>query len=292
MKIKIGSSFSGKISTGSYENMNPGFYAEVEFEIDERTSKPVGQLVEQHQQGLQKICFEQFKQVEQTAIVERITKERKSFRFYKQPNGKQAPSVTSIINFDADFYVDENELTQYASQSSITHAQISKYWETGKWVEPKEIKEILTDLLIIHKGSLKLQPLDFNFEGYLKKFPFKVKSWDKTVHNQKELYSGTLDYEGLSVEMLKLIPDPTGNNTFEVPTLCDAKRTVDKIKAFMQMAAYAKCDGMSHIVQLMAVPIKGETKQGFSKPETTTDIERYYQLFLDKRRDFLKRYRI
>jgi len=283
MKIKVGSSFSGKISTGPYENANPGFYADIEYSLPEQTPmQGINESIKKNQIGLHDICLKNFKDAEQSAIVERITKERKSFRFYKQPSGKQAPSVTSIINFDADFYVDENELTQYASQSSITPAQISKYWETGKWVEPKEIKEVLTDLLIIHKGSLKLQPLEFNFKGFLTKYPFKIRTWDRTVHNEEHLYSGTMDYEGLCVE----------SPTLEINTICDAKRTVDKIKAFMQMAAYAKCKGMENVTQLMAIPIKCDNKQGFSKPETTTDIDKYFALFLDKRRDFQKRYRI
>ena len=108
MKVRIASGFKGKISTGSYENVEHSYYADVEFEVPPEIEKAYGgvnELVSKIQTELQALCYQQFKATEQRQIVERISKERIDLRWY---DGK--PSVTSIIGWDADFHISPEEL--------------------------------------------------------------------------------------------------------------------------------------------------------------------------------------
>lgn len=288
MKIKVTASFSGKISTGSYENANPFFGAEVEYELEGGESSL--EAINTAQKELHSICLSNFKHAEQQAIVERIRKERKDIRFRKLPTGELVPSVTSIINFDADFYVSAEDLLQYAAQSTIEHKKVSHYWKEGKILSAKELidvyPELTTDYMITTKGTLGLTVDGADFEGFLKKYPFIVNKWDEAVHSVKHEYAGELDYFGMPQ-----VDEKEGIRA--VLTMCDVKRTADRIKAFMQMSAYAKAkEEMTGKAteQLMIVPLNDKTKQGWSKPIVTKEIDKYFALFLDKRKQFRKRY--
>jgi hypothetical protein len=79
MKIKVSASYSGVISTGSYENSRPAFSAEVEFDFpQDASSADTKEIIELQQTVLHEVCYGQFKSVEQQMIVERINRERKS----------------------------------------------------------------------------------------------------------------------------------------------------------------------------------------------------------------------
>ena len=97
-----------------------------------------------------------------------------------------------------------------------------------------------------------------------------------SVTNEKDRYAGTPD--GYAV-------------VAGVPTIFDIKRTPEKVKNFMQMSAYAKACGKK-IEQMMIIPLNDKTEQGFSKPIVSSDIDKYFELFLYKRKDFKKVYGI
>lgn len=284
MKIKVSSSYTGAISTGPYENARPGFTAEIEYEINDPIvdQNEVNRQINVAQLELHHLCYDNFKACERMAIMERINKERIDFRWYKDDEENDIPSVNSIINFDADMFVKPDELQQYASQSNLCHGQVAHYIDKKKWVEPKEIPDLWTDIVIVTKGSLRLELDGWDFPAFLEKYPIKELKNTKPSVNLVDKYGGTPDFEGI----------PSFKDAESVPTLCDVKRTVDKVKNFKQLAAYAKMRGYEHIKQLMIVPLNNKTKQGFSVPVVTTKIDEYYKMFLRDREAFKKRYGI
>lgn len=281
MLIKIGSSYSGKIATGSYENASPFFSAEIQYELDANfVDKATLALIAKEQQQLQEIAFQNFKQAESKAIIEKIQKERVDFRWYTDPEIGTIPSVTSIIGFDSDFGIPPGELQQYASQSQICHAQVAHFIKTGQWVSPDILGEIWADLFILKKGSLMLEAGGWDFPAFLQKYPITDMRNGVAVINKEKRYGGTPDFYGT----------PDFKEAKKVKSICDVKRTVDKVKAFMQMAAYAKCPGNEEIEQMIIVPLNNKTEQGFSKPVISCEIDKYNEMFLRKRSDFEKVY--
>lgn len=82
---------------------------------------------------------------------------------------------------------------------------------------------------------------------------------------------------------------PEGDWAENVPTVFDWKRNVDKVSAFTQMSVIAKKKGLT---QMVAIPVNGETAQGFSKAVISKDVNGYFEIAMDKRRKFRKRYGI
>lgn len=270
-KIKVSSGFQGVIPTGSYQNSRPSFNAEVEFEVDSK--EEVALSVETMQEELYQICRDKFNSVAEQERIIKIQNDRKDFRFY-QKNGQELPSVTSIINYDTDFLIPEDELKQYASQGNIIHAQVAEYIKTGTWKLPKDIEGTTADLFILKSGSLNLSLDGWDFLAFLKKYPMENLKNGEIVYNETERYAG--------------IPD--GYGTYNgLHSIFDVKRTPEKTKNFMQMSAYAKASGKD-IKQMVIIPLNDKTEQGFSKPIVSTDIDKYYELFLYKRKEFKKAY--
>lgn len=278
--VTISAGIEGVIATGSYQNMRPSFYWSETIENCTLTDTEIeARIKELYNKG-----YNNLKQVEQGAIVDRIQNEKTNrVRFRISPTtGKALPSVTSIINVDADFFVNPVELQQYASQGTITHAIIKEYIKTGEIKNPKDIQEIWTDLLILRDGNLKLPAVIGDFPAFLAKYPILHKTNGTLVYNDNDLYSGEPDFTG--------IPD-SWKDAQNIPTVFDIKRTIDKIKGGMQLAAYAKC---LNVKQGALIAINDKTEQGFSKPVIFDEkqLEGYYKLFLRKREDFRKRYNI
>lgn len=273
--LKISASFQGVIPTGSYQNSRPAFGAEETFEIDIDGS--VDKIIEMRQKQLEEICYKNFEAEALKAKIIKIRNDRKDFRFYQLPNGEEVPSVTSILNYDSEFLVSDEELKQYASQGNIIHAQVSEFISTGVWKEPKDIEGTTADLFILKKGSLGLSLDGWDFQAFLKKYPITDMTNGIACINAEHKYGGTPDLIG----------------TYEgKKTICDIKRTPEKVKNFIQMAAYAKCLNGLGIEQMMIIPLNDKTEQGFSKPMISSDIEKYFELFLYKRREFRKIYDI
>lgn len=283
MKIKVASSFTGVISRGMFENSRPGFNAEIEYEFKPLTDfKEYLESIDRQQKLLHKICYENFKACEDQAVAERITRERQDIRFYVGKDGKRVPSVTSIINFDADMFCAPEALAQYASQSNLCHAQVEEFIHSGEWKEAKDILGSWSDIVIVTKGNLNLETSGWSFPDFLKKYPILNMKNSKAGFNDEHKYAGTPDFEG--------IPDFEGAE--KVDTIFDVKRTPDKVKNFKQMAGYAKMGGNEHIKQMVIVPLNNKTKQGFSQPIIETRIDQYFEMFLKDREAFKKRFGI
>lgn len=271
-KVKVSSGFQGVIPTGSFQNSRPSFNAEVEFEV-EGTSEELKLAVEVMQEDLYQICRDKFDSVAEQERILKVKNDRKDFRFYTK-DGQEYPSVTSILNYDTDFLIPEDELKQYASQGNIIHAQVAEYIRVGEWKLPKEIEGTTADLFILKSGSLQLSLDGWDFLAFLKKYPMENLTNGESVFNDKERYAG--------------LPDGYGTHV-GVYSIFDIKRTPEKTKNFMQMAAYAKASGKD-VKQMIIIPLNDKTEQGFSKPIISTDIEKYYELFLYKRKEFRKVY--
>ena len=266
--VEIVASFSGKISTGRFENMTPFFsLKEVWTGLSESE-------IESRQKALHDICYARFNEVDQQALVDRITQQRKDLRFYEF-DGVQLPSVTSIIGWDEDFFISQQDLIQYAARGTCIHKQIEVFLTTGKWLEVKDIPEVYPEYVIVKNGELGLKLDDVDFKGFISKNPLEVIKTEQTVFNMQYKYAGRTDL--IAVVNSK-------------KTICDVKTgsSVDQEKAFKQLSAYAKCiDG---IEQLMVIHLNNKTKQGFSAPIITDKIEEHFQLFLKDRKIFKDRF--
>jgi len=275
--MKITTSFTGVISTGEFENERPLFALEDEF-------KGTDLEIQMRQADMYGWCREMFDKVQKESIAKRLQKLRKDLRFYPRGN-EQYPSVTSIIGWDDDFFISEEELLQYAAQGSINHLKLKYFIEKGEWYEAKRIPEAHFHLVVLKKGNLKLSDDYGDLPGFLEKYPITFVDSEVVVYNDIDKYAGCRDAAGV----------PTINKEWEklgakhVPTLFDLKRHKDDIKNFKQMSAYAKASP-EHFEQLIIIPINEDTKQGFSKPSITHDIDSYYKMFMQDREQFKKRF--
>lgn len=276
MKVKIPVGFTGVIATGSYQNARPSYGAEIELEVADDKAAALA-AIDEWQKDLQKVCYRNFKQDEQTQTIERIQKERRDFRIYQGGN----PSVTSILNWDADFWVTAVQLQQYASQGQLCHAQVAEYIKTGEWKPVEKIDGTWSDLVIVKKGELQLPISGWSFPDFLKKYPIKKMECGEPIVSNEHRFGGTPDIRVCYYEGKK--------------TLADVKRTSQKLKDFKQIAAYIIAEeenGESPYEQMMIIVLNDKTKQGFSKPIISTEISQYKQMFLKDRENFRKRYGI
>lgn len=281
MKIKVSASYSGKLPVAAYSNVNPGFFAEVEFESEfSAGSVETNSAINLLQKDLHAICLKNFQIVAEAAKVEKIKADMKGFRFYPTESGSY-PSVTTINDPDFKAWVGEDELRIATSEGNILHARAAHFITTGEWVDPKKLDGVGPDLLIC-KGRI----LDYwDFPKMLEKYPIREMKNGRTVYNHAERYAGTFDMEGL-------YPMGGDKDAELVPTLFDFKRTADRDKNFCQIAAYAKCEGMEHIKQMGIIQINTDTAQGFSKPILSPSIDKYFEVFQFKRKAFLETYGI
>tara|TARA_R110000868_G_scaffold111883_1_gene301748 strand:+ start:1019 stop:1915 length:897 start_codon:yes stop_codon:yes gene_type:complete len=292
--IEISASFTGKISTGSFENESPYFSAKEIIDIDnsnipEEFEIDVNKLIEVRQAELKNICYGQFKKHAEIAYQEKVAKSYKNIRFYEAGNGQKYPSVTSIINMDANFFTPPDELAQMAARGTIIHKQIEIYLATGKWLEPKEIPEIAFQVMTVVTGSLGLAVDDVNFINFIKDYPFKVLKQESTVINHDHKYGGRMDILCVIESTNKGKWDKIEGIAFDVPTILDIKTgaSLDKAKGMIQQAAYAMCEDVK---QIGLIHLTKDNQCGYAKPAVSTKIESYWSIFLNKRKLFNERY--
>jgi hypothetical protein len=275
--IKITGGISGVIATGSFQNLKPTFMWEETIEDCEMTDVEIADRIKE----LYGKGFAMLKEAEQKAIVERIQRERQDLRLIISEKGNILPSVTSIINYDADFFISPEELTQYASQGNIIHSKVENFIDTKEWVLAKALQDVWTDIVILTKGNLKLEVDIGDFPEFLKKYPVSDMKNGVRFFFDEEGYCGEPDFTGV----------PDFKEALKMPTLFDVKRTPDKIKNGMQLAAYCK---YYKIKQAIIVPLNDKTAQNFSKPIVYDEksLEGYWGMFKNKQKEFKQRYSI
>lgn len=268
MRIKeIKASISGVIPIASYENLKP--YYEISADLAE------GEDVDAAIKQLDARLRWHFDQASNRAKADVIEKQYAGVRFYEK-DGKKYPSVTSILGWNVDWKISEDELQQYGARGTIIHKMIEVYFQTKKWVSPLDIPELENDIATLLAGSKKLTWADCSYEKAIENVmsDIKVCQLEHELVNEEHLYAGRADlyclYQGK-----KTIVD------FKSGTTTDMR----------QLAAYAACkDG---IEQLMIVPVgPTDNKSGFKKPVICTNIEKEFKEFLYARAKFRERFGI
>lgn len=288
--LEISASFTGKISTGNFENESP-FYSIKEI-IEENEEENISDIVvKERQRELHEMCYQQFKRQAEVAYSEKIAKTYQNIRFYDGLEGRKYPSVTSIIGWDSDFFMSPEELQQHASRGSIIDKQVELYLLTGAWKQPEEIPEIYPDLVIVKKGNLGLLLDDSNFLGFFKEYPFKTIICQDSLLNHEHQYGGRRDIKCVIESTNKGKWEKIEGVLFDVPTILDVKAgSMDKPKFMKQQVAYWHCD--PEIKQVGIIHLNKENKCGYAQPVIETNKEKYWSLFLSDREKFRKRYAI
>ncbi len=286
--IEISASFSGKISTGAWENMNPFFSIKENIELME-TEFFTDEQIKIRQSELQKICVDQFKREAEIAYQEKVAKAYKNIRFYDGKDGLKYPSTTSVINMDSDFFVSPEDLYQYACRGTVIHKLIETYLTTGKVVSPKDLPEIAFETMTVLTGSLGLSLDDINFVGFFADYPIKIIELEKTIINDEHRFGGRLD---ILCQVDSKNPgkwSKVEGVEFDKDLVIDIKTTgtLDKTKGFIQQASYCQTLG---VTQAVLAHMNKDTVQGFSKPVFTNKIDSYFSMFLAMRKKFQERY--
>lgn len=269
-EVEIVASYSGKISTGRFENEAPFF------SIKETWSNIDDNFIQHRQKELHNYCYNRFSECEKRSMVDRIQEEYKHLRFYEY-NNEQFPSSTSIINWDKDFYIPQEQLIQYAARGIIRHKQIEIFHKTGEWHTPEAIDEVYPQLVILKKGSLGLTLDGYDYQAFYEKYPFEVVDVERAVYNPEYRYAGRYDIKGVFDGKVSIIDVKTTS-------------TIDKDSCFKQLASYAKCLGNEDVEQLVVIPLNNKTQQGFSKPVIEDGIDKYFALFKKDRQIFKERF--
>lgn len=272
-EVVITASYTGKISTGSFENESPFFSLQETWSGNMALDR-----IAARQEFLSRQCYDKFLECENRAMIERIQRQRKDIRFY--PVGKESyPSITSIIGWDKDFFISEEDLVQYAARGTIFHKQAEIYLNTGVWKEANDIPEVHRELVVVKKGSLSLNIDGYGLEGFCSKYKLVTADTEQVSYNHTHKYAGRRDWKG----------------TIDgVPSLVDWKTSqkIDKNYALQQLAAHLHCPDNDDVQQVMAVPVNNDTVQKFSKPLVMKreELEDYWQAFLRSRENFKYRF--
>lgn len=268
MKVKeITVGLSGTIPVASYENLKPSYSMTIEL-LDGESE---GEAFLQAQTRLRQM----FEQEANRAKADLIEKQYSTMRFYEK-DGKKYPSVTSILGWDTDWSITEDELRQYASRGTIVHKLIEIFLKTKKWADPKDLPELREDVAIVLGGSKKLHWNECSHIAFFDKYisELKVIQQETTVVNDEHLYAGRFDllamFEGKK-------------------TLIDFK--CGKTSDFRQLSAYSAC--VEGVEQLAIFPVgPSDTKQGYSKPKVCDTITSEFNEFLRARAKFRNRFGI
>lgn len=287
--IEISASFTGKISTGQFENESPYFSAKEIIELD-GSNDEANMLIDLRQSELKDLCYAQFKKHAEIAYQEKVAKSYANIRFYDAGNGQKYPSVTSIIGMDENFFMPPDELAQYGARGTVIHKQIELFLKDGVWREPKDIPEVAFQVMTTLKGTLGLSLDDVNFVNFYKDYPFRVVDQEKIVINHEHKYAGRLDILCVIDSKNPGKWDKIEGVQYDVPTILDVKTsaTLDHLKGFTQQAAYAMTD--PSIKQIGLIHLTKENVCGYAKPKLSNKIEHYWSIFLNKRTNFSQRY--
>ena len=267
VKVKeITVSLSGVIPVAAYENLRPGFSITVE---------PInGESVEKIIADCQQYLHTVFENESNRGKADLIDKQYSNIRFYEK-DGKKYPSVTSIIGWDKEWKVTEDELRQYASRGTIVGEIVETNLKTGEWIDPTQVPSLREDVSILMSGSLMFTWEQCSHRAFLKQFAkqIKVEKTQETVFNDENLYAGTYDILGEYDGIKSLMDVKCGGWNM------------------MQLAAYAVCE--KGVEQLVILPVgPTDNKCGYKKPVVCDTIGKEFEEFLKARAKFKKRFGI
>lgn len=229
--------------------------------------------------------FDDAVSVIQNQVAARLVADR--VRLY-EINGKQVPSVTSILAFDEGF---KTYPAGTAERGKIFHKYLQRYAETGQkdrftFTEMMEdFPELAPEFKAVQKSghSLeagKLPAVIANME----KQGFKILKSEMQVFNEEHFYAGTLDtvaekdgVQGVLDYKTGAVDDPRAKKTWQ------------------QTSAYAKSDSVRenfNIQKMWIVPIDCENKEKVKDILEESRIDTYFSLFLEKRARFRRELKI
>ena len=267
MRIKeITVSLSGVIPVAAYENLRPGFSITVEPINGEEPEKIIA--------FLQEYLHTVFEHESNRGKADLIDKQYTNIRFYEK-DGKKYPSVTSILNWDKEWRVTDDELRQYASRGNIVEALVQDFIINEKWLEPELTSDLREDVSILGSGSLMFTWENCSHKAFMEQYRSKieVKEFQGTVFNDAALYAGTYDVLGKYDGLDSIMDIKTG--TFNM----------------RQLAAYAIC--LEGIEQLVVLPVgPTDNKCGYKRPVICDTIGKEYEEFLKARAKFKQRFGI
>ena len=266
-KIKeITVSLSGVIPVAAYENLRPGFSITVEPINGEEPEKIIA--------ALQQYLHTVFENESNRGKADLIDKQYSNIRFYEK-NGKKYPSVTSILSWDKQWRVTNDELQQYASRGNIVEAIIEEFLKTGEWLDPRETPRLKEDVSILMSGSLMFTWGNCSHKAFMKIYRNKIQAetFQGTVFNDEALYAGTYDIVG---------------KYDTIRSIMDIKSGVFDMR---QLAAYAMCE--KDIKQLVVLPIgPTDNKSGYKRPVICDTVQKEFTEFLKARAKFRRRFGI
>jgi len=268
MKIKeIKASITGAIPIASYENLKPFYEISAELEA--------GDNLDDKMTELRGIVRSHFEREGNNAKADLIQKQYSGIRLYEK-DGKKYPSVTSILGWNTDWKISEDELQQYGSRGTIVHKLVEKFLSGGGWVDPTEIPDLSNDVATVTAGSLALSWKDCSYEKAVEAIngDLEVIMQEQELFNDENLYAGRAD----------LVCQYNGKKTildFKSGTTTD----------MLQLAAYAAC--LEGVEQMVIVPVgPTDNKSGFKKPIISTDVQGEFKRFLYARASFRQRFGI
>ena len=271
MKYKeITYSISGKIPVASYQNLSPFYSMSVELEDSDKPEEVFSKIRLQ--------LKSMFESEASAAKADHIKSLYDNIRFYTTDGGAKYPSVTSILGWDTDWRITEDELRQYGSRGTIVHKLIEEYVKCGDWVDPTDpedtLSELLDDVNTVLGGSLGLHWNQCSHKAFMAKFEkdFEFLEMEQRMINDELKYAGRCDAVAMYEGKRSIVDFKTGTT-----------------KDFRQLAAYAACE--PGIEQLVICPVgKTDNKCGYMKPVVCTDIKGEFSEFQKARITFRKRF--
>lgn len=274
--IDITVSVTGKIPRRNFENFSPYFSIKEiykDYISDEHRAKRQQELYK----GLQVF----FTDIREAVRIEELQEQFKNLRFTLNPaTGRRYPHVTDILYWDAEFYVNPDELNQYGARGAAIHSMIDHWIFTKEWTITVINKR---DLILLKQGSLKLWDTleEINFLGFMEK-------------HGKDIVFGAGEFRSFNEEYFYCgQPDRIG--TYEgIPAIFDFKCRAAKDDDFKQMAMYLKLDDirLKDIKRMVIVPLNSDNKSGFGKPSISDEPDKYFNLALRDRQDYRDKFGI
>lgn len=283
--VEITISVSGKIPRRQFENYSPMYSVKEIIELqpgDKFTD--LDRVLRQAEIRLQ--LEELFNKDREKIKLDELQSQFKNFDFFQNPkDGKKYPRVTDILYWDAEFYMNPDELSQYCARGQAIHTLIENWIDTKQWGPYKKIIN-KRDLILLETGSLKLfQTLDdFKFVDFMSEYGKDIEFEDGEFRafNEQYFYCGK--------------PDRVGKWKGK-KAIFDYKSRAINDGDFKQMAAYVFLDDprLADIEVMIGIPLNSKNKQGYGKPvvvEGRQEIEKYFNQFLRDRKEFKEKFGI
>ena len=276
MDVTISDERGGVFSTGGeFENERHKPSISITFKDANWTWKDI----EERQKFLSEFLQEEMRRREAESWQKSLEKRISDIKWYPISNGLKFASVTSIINEvnPIKWWVDDHQRRGLAARGQAGDIVLQQFFKTGIWMDPKLIPEAYRWVEI-----MKTEKIQFNgnLPAWYEKYQPKFTKGHFIVINHEYRYAGEPDLSGTLSNITTL---------FELKWFYPDEKA--RVRAFKQLAAYAMAMDIPP-EQLCIISIHDKAKQGYSAPIVTTDIQAYWEMFLQDRSEFKKMFNI